>query len=88
MGIPVTEPCFVMGDNQSVLSNISVPNSMLKKKSNSIAYHFIREGTAKDECRFQYIKSAENPADILASAIAGEIDRKCKVSMMLYDIYD
>ena len=88
MGIPVTEPCFVMGDNQSVLSNISIPSSMLKKKSNSIAYHFVREGTAKDEWRFQYIKSANNPADILASARAGGIDRKRKVSMMLYDIYD
>jgi hypothetical protein len=61
---------------------------MLKKKSNSIVYHFVREGTAKDEWRFMYIKSAENPADIVAPARAGGIDRKRKVSMMLYDIYD
>ena len=67
MGIPVSDLCFVRGDNKSVLSNISVPSSMLKKKSNSIAYHFVREGTARDEWRFDYVKSCNNPADILAS---------------------
>ena len=57
MGIPVSDPCFVRGDNKSVLSNISVPSSMLKKKkSNSIAYHFVREETARDEWRFDYVK--------------------------------
>ena len=45
MGIPVSDPCSVRGDNKSVLSNISVPSSMLKKKSNNIAFHFVREGT-------------------------------------------
>jgi len=30
----------VIHDNKSILSNISVPSSMLKKKSNSIAYNF------------------------------------------------
>jgi len=88
MGIPVSDPCFVRGDNKSVLSNISVPSSMLKKKSNSIAYHFVREGTARDEWRFDYVKSCNNPADILAWSRTGGQDRRKKVSMILYDIYD
>ena len=37
MGIPVDEPAFVFGDNQSVLANTSAP----AKKSNAIAYHFV-----------------------------------------------
>lgn len=41
IGIPVTECAFVYGDNQSVLVNSSVPDSMLKKKSNSYTYHFV-----------------------------------------------
>ena len=49
MGIPVKLPSFVFGDNQSVLVNSSQPHSTLKKKSSSIAFHFIREGVAKDE---------------------------------------
>ena len=37
MGIPVNNPCFIFGDNQSVLWNTTVPDSMLKKKSSSVA---------------------------------------------------
>ena len=48
MGIPCSEPTYVYGDNQSVLANTTVPDSQLKKKSNSIAYHFVREGCARD----------------------------------------
>ena len=49
MGIPVSEPAFIRGDNKSVLSNTSIPSSVLSKKSNSIAYHAVREGVAKGE---------------------------------------
>ena len=48
MGIPVEEPTYIFGDNQSVLANTSAPESTLKKKSNAIAYHFVREGCARD----------------------------------------
>ena len=50
MGIPVNGPTYVFGDNQSVLANTTVPHSQLKKKSNSVAYHHCREGSAFDEC--------------------------------------
>ena len=36
MGIPVEGPACVYGDNQSVLANASVPDSALKKKSQSL----------------------------------------------------
>jgi hypothetical protein len=49
MGISVDEPDFVFGDNQSVLANTTAPGSTLKKKSNTIAYHFVREGCACNE---------------------------------------
>ncbi len=41
MGIPVNNPCFVHGDNLSVLWNTSIPDSMLKKKTAIISYHFV-----------------------------------------------
>ena len=44
MGIPVLGPAYVQGDNQSVLANTTIPESTLKKKNQSIAYHFVREG--------------------------------------------
>ena len=49
MGISCDDPTFIYGDNQSVLANTTVPDSMLKKKSQSISYHFVREGAAQDE---------------------------------------
>ena len=41
MGISCDNPTFIYGDNQSVLANTTVPDSMLKKKLQSIAYHFV-----------------------------------------------
>jgi hypothetical protein len=36
-------PCYISGDNQSVLANTTEPGSTLKKKSQSITYHlFVR----------------------------------------------
>jgi len=80
MGIPASDPCFVTGDNQLVLVNSSVPESTLRKKSNSVAYHFVHHGCALNEWRFTcYCKSADNPADVMASPRAGGEDRKRKV---------
>ena len=49
MGIRINGPAFVYEDNQSVLANTTRPDSALKKKLNSIASHFFREGTVRDE---------------------------------------
>ena len=80
IGIPCEEPCFIYGDNQSVLANTGKPDSQLKKKSRSIAYHFVREGCAANEWRTTYIKTTSNLADLmtkcLSAAKRGEIVRK------------
>ena len=73
MGIPCVGNAYVYGDNQSVLYNGSLPESTLKKKSNSIAYHFVREGCARDEWRLAYISTHDNVADLLTKPLpAGE----------------
>jgi len=88
MGVPVSDPCFIFGDNQSVLTNSSIPESTLKKKSNSVEYYFVRHGLVLDKWQFTYGKSAENPAHIMASPRVGEEDMKGKVQMMLYNLCD
>ena len=60
MGIPVEGPVYISGDNQSVLANTTIPDSQLKKKSQSIAYHYVREGVARDEWRTSYINTHVN----------------------------
>ena len=56
MGIPVEGPMYIYGDNQSVLANTTIADSTLKKKkSQSIAYHFVCEGVSRDEWRTSYV---------------------------------
>ena len=87
MGIPVNNPCFIYGDNQSVLWNTTVPDSMLKKKTASVSYHFVREGVSADEWRTAYINTKLNPADILTKNLPAGENRFRKVRMVLFDIH-
>jgi hypothetical protein len=41
MGGPLDSPTQIKADNMLVIKNSSLPESMLKKKSNSIAYHYV-----------------------------------------------
>jgi hypothetical protein len=88
MGIPVDFPCYVFGDNKSVLVNGSQPFSVLKKKSNSIAYHYVREGSAADEWRLSYVNTNDNCADMLSKHLAGGQKRRRFTSMILHHVYD
>ena len=87
MGIAIKGPCYVYGDNNLVLINSSVPDSMLKKKNNSVAYHHTREGTSRDKLRCIYINTHGNPSDLQTKSLPyGEKQIKfCK--MLLKHIY-
>lgn len=65
MGIPVVGCSFILGNNQSVLKNSSLPDSKLNKKLNAIVYHHVREGVARDKWRTAYVKTKLNQADLL-----------------------
>jgi hypothetical protein len=88
MGIPCEGPAFIYGDNQSVLANTSIPDSTLKKKSQSIAYHFVREGVARDEWRTAYVNTHDNIADLLTKLLPSSEKRRNFVNMILYHIFD
>ena len=87
MGIPVEGPSFIFGDNKSVLVNSSKPDSVLKKKSNSIAYHFVREGCAANEWRVTYINTHSNVADLLTKPLGGGEKRRRFIGMVLHYVY-
>ena len=86
MGIPCEGPAYIYGDNQSVLCNTTLPDSTLKKKSQSIAYHLVREGVARDEWRTAYVSTNDNEADLLTKTLSGE-KRKRFVRSVLHHIY-
>jgi hypothetical protein len=87
MGIPVNGPCYIQGDNQSVLANTTEPGSTLKKKSQSIAYHFVREGVARDEWRTTYINTHANEADLLTKLLPSGEKRCGFVRSLLHHIF-
>jgi hypothetical protein len=86
MGIPCEGPTYVYGDNQSVLFNTTIPESTLKKKTQSIAYHFVREGAAKDEWRTAYVNTHFNPADLLTKPLPPGEKRWKFVGMILHHL--
>ena len=87
MGIPCEGPVFVYGNNQSVLANTTIPDSTLKKKSQSIAYHFVREGCARNEWRTAYVNTHLNPADLLTKPLPAGEKRTSFVRMILHYIF-
>ena len=76
MGIHINGPTYVFGDNKAVLVNSAVPNSVLKKKSNSIAYHFVHEGIASDEWRTRYVQLEKNITDMLTKPLCAKKRRR------------
>jgi hypothetical protein len=86
MGVPIDGPTYTFCDNMSVVHNTSAPESMLKKKSNSIAYHAVREAVAMGELLIGYIKSEENIADVMTKVLPNGAKRDSLIQAMMWDI--
>ncbi|KAL7425539.1 hypothetical protein ACHAXH_000044 [Discostella pseudostelligera] len=71
MGVPISGPSYIFGDNMSVIHNTQRPESVLKKKNNSICYHAIPESVAMGECKTGHIKTEDNLADLLTKVLYG-----------------
>ena len=88
MGVPLYTPTYIYGDNMSVIHNTQRPESTLKKKSNAICYHAIRESVAMGESLTCHIPTDMNPADICTKVLSGGTKRENLVSLVLYEIFD
>jgi Reverse transcriptase (RNA-dependent DNA polymerase) len=76
MGVPIAGSTQIRADNMSVVKNSSVPESMLKKKSNSIAYHYVRERAASGAVAISYEPTETNPADMLTKSQPGPVRKR------------
>jgi hypothetical protein len=88
MGVAISGPTYVYCDNKSVVNNSQTPESTLKKKSNAICYHAVRESVAMDESIIAHIPSVENPADICTKILQGGEKRNHLIRKVLSDICD
>ena len=63
-GVPIDGPCDIYCDNRSVVTNSSVPTSVLNKRHNAICYHRVREAQAAGTIRVGWIEGKSNVADL------------------------
>jgi hypothetical protein len=82
-GIPIDGPSNVFCDNKSVVTNSTVPTSLLSKKHNSIAYHRVCESVAANVIRIAKVHTKENLADLLTKFLP-TLDFKHLVQRILW----
>jgi hypothetical protein len=88
MGVDLSGPTYVYGHNMSVVHNTQRPESVLKKKSNPICYHVVRESAAMGESIIVHVPSVDNPADICTKVVPGGQKRNHLIRLLLHDLCD
>jgi hypothetical protein len=84
-GIPIEGPAYVYCDNQGVVKNVSIPESVLSKKHNAINYHAVRESVAANILRVAKEDSTTNVADLLTKPLT-EQRRVTLLRSILYNL--
>jgi hypothetical protein len=69
MGFLISGPTYSFGNNMSLINNTSKPDSQLRKKSNLIFFHAVREAVAMKEIMTEL--SVTNPADLFTKVLPG-----------------
>ena len=72
MGIPISGPLLVYGNNMLIIHNTQHPESLLKKKCNSVCCHGLRESVAMGETLTTHVPTLENYADLLTKVLYGQ----------------
>ena len=70
-GVPVDGPTGMFCDNEAVYKNSSTPESVLRKKHHSVAYHKCREAVASGICHIAKEDTETNLADIFTKVLPG-----------------
>jgi hypothetical protein len=81
-------PTFFKGDNMSVVHNTQWSKYVLKKKSNSICYHAVRESAAMGESIIGHVPYVDNPSDISTKVVPGGQNRNNLICLLLHDLCD
>ena len=70
-GVPIDGPTDIFCDNEAVHKNASTPESVLRKKHHSVAYHKCREAVASGICRISKEDIETNLSDIFNKVLPG-----------------
>ena len=69
MGVRVTKPTVIYGDNLSAITNATQPGSPLKEKYLALSYHFCREHFSAGIVDIRKIGTKDNYADAMTKAL-------------------
>ena len=83
-GIPIAGPARIFCDNQGVVKNTSVPESVLSKKHNAVNYHAVREAAAARILVVGKEDGTTNLADLFTKSLTGD-KRKALLSSILFN---
>ena len=66
LGVPIRDKSYMFGDNKSVVTSSTIPNSTISKRHHLASYHQVREAIAAKFISFHWKDGKSNPADILS----------------------
>ena len=69
MGVEVTKPTVIYGDNLSSITNTTLPGSALSKKYLALSYHFCREHYSANIVDIRKINGKDNYSDAMTKAL-------------------
>ena len=72
-GIPLDYRSYMFGDNESVVTQGTIPHSQLSKRHHALAYHYVREAISTGAIRFFHMSGKENPADCLTKFLGYQV---------------
>jgi hypothetical protein len=71
-GVPIDGPANIFCDNNGVVKNTTIPESMLAKKHNAINYHAVREAVAAKIIRVGKEDGMTNLADLFTKVLTAD----------------
>lgn len=84
-GVPLDGPAQVYCDNQGVVKNSSIPESVLGKKHNAINYHAVREAAAAGVMEVHKEDTQTNLADLFTKVLSSDRRREL-LGSILYNL--
>ena len=66
LGVPLSGPSMIFGDNESVVNASVIPHYRLHKRHVLLSFHRVREAMAAGFAKFFHIAGAMNPSDVLS----------------------
>eukprot|EP00957_Ditylum_brightwellii_P044725 3391321-Ditylum_brightwellii.AAC.1 len=71
LGMPVKDTTVLFGDNKSMVTNTSLPNSTFKRRVSANNYHHVRETVAADITSIVHCDTKYNLSDMGTKALPG-----------------